>query len=220
MKRNQGAISIPAFAILAIFCVSTFPATGAAGEDSEADREYRRVETELRRQQEMARRDIESRERAQAEALRGQEDAIRRMETTRARIEANAPQAVQPYVDPTRVYIYPYNSANAPLPAAPVDRARLDDAVSGMSFAPLTEQLGSYFGTQTGVLVVRAGAGAPFGLQDGDVILAVDGRVPTDGQHLAGILRSYRPGERVKLQVQRQRKAINLDTTAPALRSN
>jgi putative serine protease PepD len=65
------------------------------------------------------------------------------------------------------------------------------------------------------VLVVRAGGGASFGLQDGDVILSIDGRVPTDGRHVADILRSYRPGERVKLRVQRNGQAINLERTTP-----
>ena len=89
-----------------------------------------------------------------------------------------------------------------------------------MSFASLSERLGSYFGTQSGVLVVRAGANEPFGLQDGDVILSIDGRVPASDQHAAGILRSYQPGERVKMRVQRGGRAIDIDTTAPDQRSN
>ena len=48
------------------------------------------------------------------------------------------------------------------------------------------------------MLVVRAGADSPYGLQDGDVILSIDGRAPTDAQHAGRILRSYQPGEKVK----------------------
>ncbi len=228
MKRNHAAISIPSLTLLAIVGMATFPATGVAGEDAQAEREARRIEGEVRRQQELARRDMADRERSQAEALRGQEEALRRMEATRSRIEANTQQIAQQSIDQARNYSYPYNTSNAPLAPSPVaaearsqlDPARHDDPVSGMSFASMSERLGSYFGAQSGVLVVRAGANAPFGLQDGDVILSVDGRVPTDDQHAAGILRSYKPGERVKLKVQRDRRAIDLDTMAPAQRSN
>jgi S1-C subfamily serine protease len=51
------------------------------------------------------------------------------------------------------------------------------------------------------------------------VILAIDGRTPTDAQHAGRILRSYQPGEKVKLRVQRDRKAIDLNATAPGQRN-
>lgn len=89
----------------------------------------------------------------------------------------------------------------------------------GMEFATVSDRLGDYFGVDSGVLVVRAGADAPYGLQDGDVILAIDGRTPTDAQHAGRILRSYQPGEKVKLRVQRDRKAIDLDAAAPGRRN-
>jgi C-terminal processing protease CtpA/Prc len=89
----------------------------------------------------------------------------------------------------------------------------------GMEFATLSERLGEYFGVKSGVLVVRAGANAPYKLQDGDVILSIDGRVPTSAQHAGRILRSYQPGEKVKLRVQRDRKAIDIDGTAPDSRN-
>ncbi len=85
----------------------------------------------------------------------------------------------------------------------------------GMEFATLSEQLGSYFGVKTGVLVVRAGANSPFKLKDGDVILAIDGREATSAQHAGRILRSYRAGEKLTLKVQRDRKAQSIEVTAP-----
>lgn len=87
--------------------------------------------------------------------------------------------------------------------------------LEGVEFATLSERLGRYFGVTSGVLVVRAGNDSPFGLQDGDVILSIDGRVPTNAQHAGRILRSYQPGEKVKLRVQRDHKAIDLDSSAP-----
>lgn len=87
--------------------------------------------------------------------------------------------------------------------------------LNGMEFATMSNRLGRYFGVVSGVLVVRAGEGDPFDLQDGDVILSIDGRTPTSAQHAGRILRSYQPGEKVKLRVQRDRKAIDVETTAP-----
>lgn len=85
----------------------------------------------------------------------------------------------------------------------------------GLEFATLSEKLGSYFGVKSGVLVVRAGASAAFKLQDGDVILAIDGREPTSAQHAARILRSYSDGEKFTLRIQRDRKAQDIDVTMP-----
>jgi predicted metalloprotease with PDZ domain len=196
MKRNWSVISAP---VLLFLGTAMCPGAGMAQD----------ADNELRWQQEMARREIEDRARAQADALRGQEEAIRRMEATRARIEANAPQTFQPPAEQVRIYTYPvYTPSTSP------------DPVSGMSLAPLSEQLGTYFGIKAGVLVVRAGANSPYGLQDGDVILSIDGRVPKDEQHALDMLRSYRPGERVKLKLQRNRRAIELDMAAPGQRSN
>lgn len=198
----------PSF-VMAAIALTAFSIHGRAGEDDRAQRE-------ARRQQELGRRDIEERERVQAEALRGQEEALRRMEARRSSIEADNNRIAQQSADLQRDYTYRYNTLTVPMPAY----ATPNDAVGGMVFVPLSERLGSYFGVQSGVLVARAGADAPFGLQDGDVILSIDGRVPGDGAHAANILRSYKPGERAKLKVQRDRKAIDLDATAPPQRGN
>jgi S1-C subfamily serine protease len=85
----------------------------------------------------------------------------------------------------------------------------------GIEFATLSERLGSYFGVKSGVLVVRAGNNPAFKLQDGDVILAIDGREPNSAQHAGRILRSYQPGEKLTIRVQRDRKTQNLEVTAP-----
>jgi S1-C subfamily serine protease len=95
----------------------------------------------------------------------------------------------------------------------PDDGARF----AGLEFATLSEKLGSYFGVKSGVLVVRAGGNAAFKLQDGDVILQIDGREPTSAQHAGRILRSYGDGEKLKLRVQRDRKAQDVEITMPNL---
>jgi len=82
-----------------------------------------------------------------------------------------------------------------------------------MELASLTPQLGRYFGTDKGVLVVRAPK--DFKLEDGDVILAIDGREPSSGSHATRILSSYQPGEKITIKVMRQQKTVNVDTTLP-----
>jgi predicted metalloprotease with PDZ domain len=88
--------------------------------------------------------------------------------------------------------------------------------VADMELARLTPALGRYFGTDTGVLVVRAPADGGLGLQDGDVILSIDGRKPIDGSQVIRILGSYDPGEKLTLEVQRLHHKVSLATTLPA----
>jgi hypothetical protein len=86
----------------------------------------------------------------------------------------------------------------------------------GMELADLSPALGQYFGTTQGVLVIRVPHDGEFlKLQDGDVILSLDGRVPENGSHAARILRSYQPGEKIRLKVMRQKKTLELDATLP-----
>lgn len=87
--------------------------------------------------------------------------------------------------------------------------------LSNMELATLTPQLGKYFGTEKGVLVVRAPPDGALKLEDGDVILAIDGREPTSGSHATRILGSYQPGEKVSLRIVRQHKNMDLETTVP-----
>ena len=84
-----------------------------------------------------------------------------------------------------------------------------------MELATLTPRLGSYFGADKGVLVVRAPEGGTLKLEDGDVILAIDGRQPTSGSHATRILGSYQPGEKITLRIVRQHKTMELEATLP-----
>jgi hypothetical protein len=88
--------------------------------------------------------------------------------------------------------------------------------VADMELAKLTPGLGRYFGTASGVLVVRAPPDGALGLQDGDVILSIDGRRPIDSSHVIRILSSYDPGEKMTLEVLRLHRKISVATTVPA----
>lgn len=87
--------------------------------------------------------------------------------------------------------------------------------LSGMQITALTPQLARYFNTDKGLLVVRAPADDVYKLQDGDVILNIDGRVPSNGSHVTRILRSYQPGEQLTMHIMRDRKQIDLQITLP-----
>jgi S1-C subfamily serine protease len=82
----------------------------------------------------------------------------------------------------------------------------LGGELAGLDLAPMNPDLGQYFGTGEGVLVVNAPRGSSLGLKPGDVVLAVDGRKSSGPSHLLRILRSYDRGESFKLDVLRNRK--------------
>ncbi len=86
----------------------------------------------------------------------------------------------------------------------------LGTGLTELELAPLNPDLGQYFGTSEGVLVIRAPKESPLGLRGGDVVLAVDGRKPAGPTHLLRILRSYERGETVKLDVMRNKKRETL----------
>lgn len=79
----------------------------------------------------------------------------------------------------------------------------------------LDEDLGRYFGTSEGLLVVRAPRDETLQLRSGDVILQVDGREPTDQSHLLRILRSYAPGETMALTIMRDKRRQTVSVTVP-----
>jgi S1-C subfamily serine protease len=67
----------------------------------------------------------------------------------------------------------------------------------------LDEDLGRYFGTSDGLLVIRGSEEGDLDLRSGDVILNIDGRVPTSQSHLVRIMRSYEEGEAMNIEIMR-----------------
>ena len=84
-----------------------------------------------------------------------------------------------------------------------------------MQLAPVSEGLGKYFGTDHGLLVLRAPKDSTLQLQDGDVITAIGGRDPGTPSHAMRILGSYSLGESVKLEIMRKGKAATLNVALP-----
>jgi membrane-associated protease RseP (regulator of RpoE activity) len=110
----------------------------------------------------------------------------------------------------------PMMGPGAPVPPMPFTMAFPAVSVLDMELVAMTPKLGKYFGTDKGVLVVRAPRASELKLEEGDVILDIDGRVPQNGAHALRILGSYQPGEKLAINVLRDHKQVKLAVTVPA----
>lgn len=86
---------------------------------------------------------------------------------------------------------------------------------SDMEMVSLTKDLGEYFGTDRGLLVVRAPSNEQLKLRDGDVIQRIDGREPTSVSHAMRILGSYQGGETLRVEIMRNRKKETISIEVP-----
>ncbi|MDE2762194.1 MAG: PDZ domain-containing protein [Gemmatimonadota bacterium] len=73
----------------------------------------------------------------------------------------------------------------------------------GLDLLELNPELGSYFGTEEGVLVADVDDDSTLGLRPGDVIVAVDGRRVGDIAKLDRILSSYEDDEEIRFRIWR-----------------
>jgi S1-C subfamily serine protease len=89
---------------------------------------------------------------------------------------------------------------------------------SRLELVSLNPDLAGYFGTQEGVLVVRAPDDDSLSLKGGDVILSIGGRKPTSPSHAMRILRSYDAGETVSIDVMRKQKRTTITWKVPQRR--
>jgi len=85
----------------------------------------------------------------------------------------------------------------------------------GIEMVKLNPDLGEYFGTREGLLVVDTPEDSSLKLKAGDVIQTIGGRKPTSPMHAMRILRSYEPGETVAIQVFRKRAQVTLSYKVP-----
>lgn len=89
------------------------------------------------------------------------------------------------------------------------------DSWCDLDLVSLNPDLGSYFGSSDGVLVVKSSADSALPLKGGDVILTIGGRKPTSPSHAMRILRSYDVGETVSIDVMRKQKRITVSWKVP-----
>lgn len=91
-----------------------------------------------------------------------------------------------------------------------------DGVFGSAEMVALTPKLGQYFGTEKGLLVVRAPGDDRLKLEEGDVVVDIDGRVPESAAHAARILGSYEAGEKLQLNVLRMKKRVTLAVDVPS----
>jgi len=87
-----------------------------------------------------------------------------------------------------------------------------------MELVSLNRELGEYFGTDEGVLVVRGPENEELGLKGGDVIVSIDDRVVKSPTHAMRILRSYEPDEQMVIEIMRRGNRDVLTVTVPESR--
>jgi len=88
----------------------------------------------------------------------------------------------------------------------------------GLEFAAMNAQLGEYFKTERGVLVLRAEDENAYGLRAGDVILEVGGEAVDTPAELMRALRRAEPGELLVVEIKRERRNKTLEITMPEKR--
>ena len=86
----------------------------------------------------------------------------------------------------------------------------------GLRLAALDAELGRYFGSADGVLVLKAEGEGLAGLQGGDVIEGIDGEAVRTPREAMARLAQAEPGQQVVLSLLRQQRRSQLTLTAPA----
>ncbi|MFN3842449.1 MAG: PDZ domain-containing protein [Rehaibacterium terrae] len=84
----------------------------------------------------------------------------------------------------------------------------------GLNLASVDAQLGRYFGTDRGVLVLRGPEDFP-ALQSGDVILKIDGMDVNSPREAMRELQEKQPGDLVLIELLRDRRPQTVEITAP-----
>ncbi len=136
---------------------------------------------------------------------------------------------VEPRIPESNAFVWsgegaPMHVEIPPMPVAPevVERFKMQfgfpwagTGLGDLELVELNDGLGRYFGTDKGLLVVKAPQSEAFELRDGDVIQSIDGREPKDVRHAMRILASYKAGERLELGIMRDKQERTIDVVIP-----
>ena len=85
----------------------------------------------------------------------------------------------------------------------------------GLELVELNADLGRYFGTDQGLPVVRAPADQSLALQAGDVVRTIGGASPGSVPDAMRLLRFYQPGDKVVIEVMRDKRGKTLEIVVP-----
>ncbi len=102
-----------------------------------------------------------------------------------------------------------------PMPGLPWLHFR-GPAIRGLELARLDEDLGSYFKTREGVLVVKAPKSGALNLKSGDVIQKIDGDSVSEPVTVLDKLRSREEEQTVKIEIVRKGRRMDVQGKVPA----
>ena len=88
-------------------------------------------------------------------------------------------------------------------------------AIRGLELAKIEDELGTYFKTKDGVLVIKAPKNGSLALKGGDVILKIDGDTVSEPITVLDKLHSRGDEQTVKLEIMRQGKKMELEGKIP-----
>lgn len=88
-------------------------------------------------------------------------------------------------------------------------------SLDGVELYPLDKELGAYFGTDSGMLVLRAPQDKNLPIHSGDVIMQIGERSPASPSQTWRIFHSYDKGESIRLTLMRHGKQITLNMDKP-----
>jgi len=96
-----------------------------------------------------------------------------------------------------------------------VHHAELPGGWSEVELAAINSELGEYFGTSRGLLVLHSSGSGEVKLKPGDVILKIGDEEPSSPTHAVRLLRSYEPGQTIPVEVLRQKQKQKLSLQMP-----
>ena len=77
-------------------------------------------------------------------------------------------------------------------------------------FSTITPSLGKYFGTQQGVLVLEVDTNNKLGLQDGDVIIAINDQDVNSPKDVVKTMSSFKNDAKIKIEIIREKETLYL----------
>jgi soluble cytochrome b562 len=138
-----------------------------------------------------------------------------RMLSPLGRVVIRGAQGMGPGVRGDTILVWPWGGEHPRFEVRFPEPLRPGTDALGLRLMDLNPELGAYFGRDEGVLILEVEDGSPLALRSGDVLLRVDGRVVEDSRHARSILRSYRSGERIRAQVLRQGREVDVEGRVP-----